>query len=420
MRLKSTGLVAKELGISPRNISERVARLERKLGKKYERIVAGPGDDMRPMLQKTGTGARRTLSMPPDISGKGDDALREEVFELRAALKEVRKNTVTDDWVRSKITGLSEDITKAPPPTWALNVKRGIDRPGIPCACWSDWHWGERVFASQVNGVNEYSLEIAHARARKLVEKTIYLLRHDVVNPDYPGFVLMLGGDMMSGDIHDELSQTNEMPLMPALLDLHAILVWAIKALADEFGHVFAAGVTGNHGRNTRKPVAKHRNFTNFDWLLYQFLANTFKDDKRVEFHIPDGPDAHFAVAGHTFLLTHGDQFRGGDGEVGMLGPVKRGRNRKQTRNSAIDLEFDTMVLGHWHQYTPTMGFIVNGSLKGYDEYGNMNNFGFEPPIQALWLVHPEYGITRHMPVYVEERATHRVAGEWVSMRKAT
>jgi hypothetical protein len=32
---------------------------------------------------------------------------------------------------------------------------------------------------------------------------------------------------------------------------------------------------------------------------------------------------------------------------------------------------YDTMLLGHWHQWIPMLDQIVNGSLKGYDEYAN-------------------------------------------------
>jgi hypothetical protein len=46
----------------------------------------------------------------------------------------------------------------------------------------------------------------------------------------------------------------------------------------------------------------------------------------------------------------------------------------------------------------------VNGSLKGYDEYAYTNNFPFEPPTQALWLTHPEFGITISMPVFVDHK----------------
>ena len=66
-------------------------------------------------------------------------------------------------------------------------------------------------------------------------------------------------------------------------------------------------------------------------------------------------------------------------------------------------------------QYIHLTRLIVNGSLKGYDEYAYNNNFGFEPPQQALWLTHPKHGITFRMPVQVDrKRAAPKT--EWVSV----
>jgi hypothetical protein len=46
--------------------------------------------------------------------------------------------------------------------------------------------------------------------------------------------------------------------------------------------------------------------------------------------------------------------------------------------------------------------FVVNGSLKGYDEYARRNGFGFEKARQALFLVTPERGITTQTAVYAD------------------
>lgn len=376
----------------------------------------------RPTLQSQEQAALLTLKraeapvVPTPIAEA--DSLRDRVFELEAQLKSVASKTLTDEYVQRKVIGLTTDVANVRAPTWAVELPRGETLPGVPITLWSDWHWGERVFPAQVNGVNEFNMEIAHQRARRLLERVVYLLRKHVVNPDYPGIVLNLGGDMMSGDIHEELSNTNEKPVMVCLLDLYAVLRWAISSLADEFGHVFIPCVTGNHGRNTKKPRAKDRNFTNFDWLLYQFLAKSFEGDARVQFFIPEGPDALYSVVGHKYLLTHGDQFRGGDGIIGAIGPITRGASRKQSRNSAINRGFDTMLLGHWHQYMPLHRTLVNGSLKGYDEYANVSNFGYEPPIQALWLTHPEHGVTMHMPVYLEQHAGRAPSSEWITWKE--
>ena len=92
----------------------------------------------------------------------------------------------------------------------------------------------------------------------------------------YPGIVAALGGDMISGNIHEELQTTNEINTMPTVLDLFGKLAPALKRLADVFGRVFVPCVSGNHGRDTKKIWAKDRNHTSFDWLLYCLLAKHF------------------------------------------------------------------------------------------------------------------------------------------------
>jgi len=49
------------------------------------------------------------------------------------------------------------------------------------------------------------------------------------------------------------------------------------------------------------------------------------------------------------------------------------------------------MMLGHFHQYIHTNNIIVNGSIKGYDEWVNLMNFSFQRPIQSLWINSPVY-----------------------------
>jgi len=291
----------------------------------------------------------------------------------------------------------------------------------VPTLFASDFHWGEIVDPAQIGGVNEYNIAIAHERLRTMIETSVDLLRNHIqCESDYPGIVFALGGDMVSGDIHEELVATNEAEIMKVMLDLFGALCWAIERLANEFGQIFVPCVSGNHGRNTHKIRAKGRNFTSFDWLMYQFLAKRFEADERVKFFIPDGADALYEVMGHRYLLTHGDQFRGGDGMIGALGPIIRGDHRKRGRNAQIGMGYDTMLMGHWHQLIQLQRLIVNGSLKGYDEYAYQGNFGFEPPRQALWLTHPQHGITFSAPVHVHQvTAPKKRASGWVSWKEA-
>lgn len=351
---------------------------------------------------------------PPGVTQTIDERLelRDKIRTLEAMIASHQRETLDDHYVKQKIIGLAE--MKPRIPAWLLATRPAHGSPGVPTLLLSDLHWGEVVDPTQIGGVNEYNLQIASARLRRVVETTVDLLKNHMASPEYPGIVLALGGDMVTGDIHEELSATNEKEIMPVVLDLWGALAWVIETVANEFGKVFVPAVGGNHARTTQKIRAKGRNFTSFDWLVYQFLAKRFENDPRVTFQIPSGPDALYSVYGHRYLLTHGDQFRGGDGMIGALGPIIRGDHKKRSRNGQIDMGYDTLVLGHWHQLIQMQRLIVNGSLIGYNEYAYAGNFGFEPPKQALWITHPGRGITFSMPVHADPKQD-KIEQEWVS-----
>ncbi len=330
--------------------------------------------------------------------------LEDEVKRLRAQSKSLAEQVLTDEQVRKHIFEIAHH--KPTIPAWLAAPVSGLTAdsiPGVPILFGSDWHWGEVVKPSEIGGVNEYNLTIARDRLHKLVETTIDLLTNHMVNPQYPGIVFALGGDMVSGNIHEELSETNDAPIMPVVLDLVDHLYVAIKRLKEVFGRVFLPCVAGNHGRSTKKIRSKEFNFNSYDWLIYQQLDRLFAEDPDVVFYIPDGTDALVNVAGHRYLFSHGNQFFGGDGMIGPLGPIIRGDHRKRGRNSQVGQEYDTLVIGHFHQLMQMKRVIVNGSLIGYSEYAYTNNFGYEPPQQALWITHPKHGITFSMPVNVGE-----------------
>lgn len=357
--------------------------------------------------------AKRFGYKPTNGDESFEVSLKDRIQQLESLLRVQKSEQLDAEFVKSKIIKLKEHPYTIP--NWLTKTKSSKNA-GIPTLFASDWHWGEVVDPKQIGGVNEFNLEIAQNRAKLMITKAIDLLQNHISHNKYEGIVFALGGDMSTGDIHEELMATNEKEVMPTILDMFGVLIWCIDTLAKEFGNVFVPCVSGNHGRNTHKIRMKGRNFTNFDWLLYQFLAKHFENDKRVKFLIPDGPDAYYQIYGHRYLLTHGDQFRGGDGVIGALGPIIRGDHKKRSRNAQIDMAYDTMLIGHWHQLIQLQRLIVNGSLKGYDEYAYSNNFGFEEPRQALWITHPEHGITFSMAVNVGS-PTEKEYSSWVSWK---
>ena len=332
-------------------------------------------------------------------------ALTEQVKALKTELRTVSRDNLSAEIVRQTILGLSEQI--ASPPDWVLNTVKRKHSQLVPSVMWSDWHWGEVVNPAEVGHINSFDLATAHTRAKVLTEKVISLCFDHMVDPDYPGIVVNLGGDMVSGDIHAELTSTNELPIMPIIIDIVGVLIESLTHLADRFGRVFVPCVAGNHGRNTFKPRMKQRAHTNFDWLIYSFLEVHFQGDKRFTFMVPEGTDCYYRVYNHKYLLTHGDTLgvRGGDGIIGSLGPILRGDFKTRRQSGELGQPYDTLIIGHWHQYMALVPkLIVNGSLKGFDEFAKTGlRASPEGPTQALWFTSPDHGIVSSWPIFLNE-----------------
>lgn len=271
----------------------------------------------------------------------------------------------------------------------------------------SDTHYGERVDPAEMDGYNAYDLAIAEARTARFFERTIRIARSYFAGVEYDGIVLALGGDLVSGDIHEELVETNEISTYEAVLWAIPKLAAGIEMFAEEFGSVHIVSAPGNHGRNTKKPRAKRRSANNADTLIARLVARQFEGREGVTFDVPESFDVAFTVYGSRFSMEHGDQMRfAGTAEIGALGPVKRGTMRKKTQLSAEGKPFDYNLVGHFHQYVPAASqeFIMNGAVKGYDEFARTWHMKPEPPQQALMVCTPEFGITTQAPVLVSDR----------------
>jgi len=289
------------------------------------------------------------------------------------------------------------------PPKWLTPIKPK-PKSATVIAMLSDTHFDEVVLPSEVEYLNCYNRAIAVQRLEEWTRNLIKMSRHYLSGMKYDGMVLILGGDIFSGDIHEELKETNADTLPASILFWSEQISAAITLLAESFGKVHVVSVVGNHGRLTRKPRMKLRAKTNIDWLLTKMVERYFVKDKRITFTVPEATDAFFSVYGHGQLVTHGDQATGGSGIGGIYPPIMRLRARKAQRYLATGQNFQTLWMGHWHQYLPSPGLIVNGSLKGTDEYAFINNFQHEPPQQAMAIITPEHGITIQTPIFVADR----------------
>jgi predicted phosphodiesterase len=363
-------------------------------------------------------GADQVATEHYQVLRKRDDEIR----SLKAQLAATHRDNINADTVRSIITNLGETLPD--PPKWVVDQtpEKNV-QSGIPITLWSDWHVGEVIDIDQMGGRNQYDIAIAQRRVRTLVEKIIDLCFNHTVNPTYPGIVVMLGGDMISGLIHEELVELSDGTFMNQIHECYALLVWGIETLADAFGRIHLPCVVGNHGRLRKQVRAKGRVVDSFEHMIYCFLERHFANDTRVTFQVSMQTDVLFEVAGHRNLLTHGDSTgaRGGDGQIGSFGPILRGEKKVREVAAWTDDTYDTIWMGHYHQFFANDRIIVNPSLSGYDEYAkDMLRASPERPAQVLAFIHPKYGIIDIRRIYLEAKPTSKKKAAFVALPEDT
>lgn len=353
------------------------------------------------------------MSLADDITTANNDRSRGEELRARRERDRLQNENLKLEAQIAELTRLLDVVETAEgaaiqPPKWLAPTRSNKAKKATLVVMLSDTHFDEVVEPNEVDYLNAYNRRIAEQRLRAWAENTIKMARHYLAGLTYDGVVVILGGDIFSGDIHEELAQTNEDTILGSLLHWSEQLAAALDLLADEFGKIHVASVPGNHGRLTRKPRAKLRSRTNLDWLLAKMVQRHYRNDRRFTFQIADGADTLISIYDWGHLITHGDQAKGGGGIGGIWPTIMRLRARKAQRHMATDKPFDTLWMGHWHQLIMTPGLVVNGSLKGTDEYAFIGNFGHEPPQQALAVVTPEHNVTWQCPIFVADRKKER------------
>lgn len=346
----------------------RIAELETELRRAH--------DDLR--IQK-----RRALDY--EVSAHAANRIREAVFHL------------TDQ--------------KNETPDWAITRSDTTGAPHVPVLVTSDFQWGEVIDEQNMDGLNRFDIAVAEQRYRLLIDRTIDISIEHLPKNRYDGIIYLRLGDEVSGDIHEELRETNELAAIPAVRSIVAAETWGLMKLADVFGRVHIISVPGNHGRTQKKPPYKHVE-NNYDTLTSWWLESSLKADKRFTWHTPNSTDAVFDIHGRLYLATHGDRIgsSGGQGFIGPAATIMRGMKKTMDEYARRGTALSKMFVGHFHTaYDLGYGWS-NGSLPGYSEFARGNRMTPEPPIQWLIFFHPRYGATSQWKILLDQEARPAVA----------
>lgn len=292
-------------------------------------------------------------------------------------------------------------------PEYAAPAPSGGRAQSVVGVHWSDTHMGEVIDAEEIGGINAFNSEICRQRLRRHIIAACNIGTRWAEDTDCVGAYFALGGDLISGDIHEELRMTNDLTSHEQVQAMVEEASAAIRHLKDAFGRVHVTCVPGNHGRNTHKATAKLYARLSYDMMIGAMVQRDFANDPRVTFQMSAAKDQVTPIFGRNVLSTHGDKMGtgGGQGFAGPFLPIVRGAKKVMAQYASKGQNIDLMLHGHYHTSGNPGNILSNGSVPGYSEYGDDLRFVIEPPQQNLFLLHGRWGLRERMPIQLEEPA---------------
>lgn len=261
----------------------------------------------------------------------------------------------------------------------------------------SDWHVEERVDPTTCRGLNEFSLEIADRRISQLVQRAAMLIEHERALTGIRRICVAALGDFISGAIHDDLVEINQLAPLPATRWAGERLSGVIGAMS-EIAPVLVATATGNHGRTTIKPRIATENEHSFEQHMYLMLSSQERR-KHVEWQVGRGYLNLVNLDGFLLRVSHGHAIRFGGGIGGLTIPANKAiANWNQAQRADLD------VFGHWHSFSwLPYRFVANGSLIGHNAFADRIRAEYQPPSQSLIIVDHEHGrVTKVLPIFLK------------------
>lgn len=273
----------------------------------------------------------------------------------------------------------------------------------------SDVHMDENIDLEQMDGLNSFSRSVCAARVTRFFEKSAALMTKYWHGAPPERIALLLGGDMISGDIHEELAKTNDFGVLSSIRAVAEVIAAGVDHLLESVpgAALDIYTVDGNHGRLTRKPEAKNSAMNSTDIMVSHLVEMRVAPRDDVSFYYAASPDCLFDIYGRNVLLTHGDKIgsRGGTGFIGPVANIIKGFARVQQNYMDRGVPLYKIHCGHFHTTSVTPQGFSNGSIPGPSEYGQAGRFRFEPPQQTYVVHHADKGVIETRNILVGARS---------------
>lgn len=340
------------------------------------------------------------------MSGISEDELRsrhsEEAEELRRMLAD--KDNILTNYRKEhgKLQVFFESVMRAIHPIEPLKqVKftRTKGTPIMPVLHITDTHMGAVQEPYEIEGFNSFNPQICVDRSLDFVKRSVEWIEMHRNSYNISECTILMTGDLISGDIHDELKITNAFPSPVQVVEAAAMHAQQIGLLAAVFDKVTVEFIAeDNHARLTKKPQAKEAGRNSLNYLVGELCKAYLSQHKNVDFRVHAMLEKVVDVNGRKYLICHGHNVRGWMG-VPWYGIERKVGKEAQARlqlimqevSRADEIGFHKYVFGHFHTPFDSPLYSCGGSLSGTDAYDHQAG-RYSNPCQSAWMTHPKHG----------------------------
>lgn len=310
------------------------------------------------------------------------EELQEEIIKERIKCRdqrrELQKYITSEARFENLVEVLRDEVRKIEAEPYQITIddlaEKDTNRKSA-ILCLSDWHTGAVVNNSLWN---EFNIDILRRRVSELVNKTLYHLREAKVNH----LVIEIFGDMVEGCINIANRVQAEEDVITQIMIAADLLSGVISTFASEIPEVEVIVTTGNHGRlvpDKNASIARD----NVERLLHKFLPLKLANFHNISYLFSDYDCVKYELDDKVICVAHGQYDKIStaiENFVKLFGVVP-----------------DEIHLGHTHGFKEVndsnIRIVVNGSLKGADEYSVNICRGTNKPSQNLII----FGLDRAM-----------------------
>lgn len=268
----------------------------------------------------------------------------------------------------------------------------------------SDVHCEERVKPETVNFTNDYSLAVCERRLAELSDRFMFMLNHERAIADIRRVMIWIGGDIISGHIHDDTAEMAQLAPLAATRWIGERLRRIIDTVAAEVDETIVATNSGNHGRSTDKLRVGTELDHSFEQNLYLVMAAEEKN-KNVRWQVSGGYLNYVDLDGFIVRCHHGHNIKWSGGVYGVALPASKAIAAWDAERRA-----DLNIWGHYHSFgwLRAARYVANGSVIGPSAYSIRVRAAPERPCQgAVVIDHGRHEVTKAYPIFCDGDLTH-------------